>query len=228
MINLVTEYTDGKRNLLPIQNYSKIVTGADGLTRLAIDPSAINGEYDLGESFAITAVDIALDKLTIAGDQRARFPADGKFTVENSAGNDGLWVVETVVYDSGTDTTVITVTGNITDATVNGDILIYELLLKPPVGVSVVLNRLKFLISEVDATGRTLDANITTENGTLGQSHLASTVSLNSATLAKIFATTMGASERLITNADPLYLRRVQADNGASLKAKLVIEGVAV
>lgn len=214
--------------MLPLQNNSKIVTDETGETKLVVDPTSVNAELDLTESFAVTAVDISTDTLTIAGDQRARFPAGSKFTIEGSTGNDGLYTADTVAYDSvGDETTIVTVE-DVTDATVDGNIFIYELLLKPPVGVSVVLDSLRLLISERDATGQSVDANVDFEDGTLGQSLAPAVVSLTSATLNDIKKVSLGATERVITNSSPLYFRRIQADNGASLKAKVVLNGTAV
>jgi len=68
--------------------------------------------------YGITAVNTGTETFTIAGDSRAVFPATTTFTVTNSTGNNGTWTVSSVALTGGN--TVITVTGNITNATADG------------------------------------------------------------------------------------------------------------
>lgn len=75
----------------------------------------------LDNSYAIGDVDDAAETFTVSGeDATAIFSAGAEFVVTGSTGNDGTWTVDTSVL-SGADT-VITVTGNITNATVDGNI----------------------------------------------------------------------------------------------------------
>lgn len=69
-------------------------------------------------ALAITAVNTSTDVFTIAGDWTAYFGADDVFNVDESTGNDGDWTVSSSTYTGGN--TEITVTGDITDATVDG------------------------------------------------------------------------------------------------------------
>ena len=69
---------------------------------------------------AIIAVDISAETLTIAGDHRETFAEGEWLEVYGSTGNDGYWQVDSVQYSGGN--TIITVTGNLTDATVDGTI----------------------------------------------------------------------------------------------------------
>lgn len=70
----------------------------------------------------ITAVDTTNEIFTIEGDHTDEIEAGDTVTVRDSTGNDGTWTVDSVALN-GSDTDV-TVTGDITDATVDG-IMIY-------------------------------------------------------------------------------------------------------
>ena len=72
------------------------------------------------ETNNITAVDTVLEKFTIAGDRTEQFAIGNVFTVTGSTGNDGNWTVSTSEFTGGN--TEIVVTGDITDATVDGTI----------------------------------------------------------------------------------------------------------
>ena len=74
------------------------------------------------QNFTIIAVSTADETFTIAGRHVGQFEVGTKFGVFGSTGNDANWEVDSVAHD-GTNT-VITVTGNITDATVDGTIKI--------------------------------------------------------------------------------------------------------
>lgn len=73
----------------------------------------------ISSNFAITGVDTGAETFTVAGDQTASFPAGSRFRVKGSTGNDGVWVVASATY---TTSTAIVVTGDITDANVDGTI----------------------------------------------------------------------------------------------------------
>jgi hypothetical protein len=76
--------------------------------------------HTLNESIlTITAVDTGNDTFTVAGEIAGWFTVGQKFAVEGSTGNDGYWEVESVAESTNT---VVTVTGDITDATVDGSI----------------------------------------------------------------------------------------------------------
>ena len=68
--------------------------------------------------YEITDVDTGTEQFEIAGDHEAFFIADRRFRVIDSTGNDGDWTVSSSSHAAGT--TTITVTGNVTDATVDG------------------------------------------------------------------------------------------------------------
>lgn len=81
-------------------------------------------------SYPITALSIADDWITIAGDQTAYFPVGTVFNIINSTGNDKECVVEESVYDPG-GFTKITITGDISDPTVDGSLYLFKLVDKP-------------------------------------------------------------------------------------------------
>jgi len=97
---------------------------------------------DVGSGqLSITAVDTALETFTVALDKTSLFPIGQTFDVFNSTGNNGLWAVSTSVYNSGLDTTTITVTGNITNAVADGKL---ESIHEGPfliVGIDIGLDR---------------------------------------------------------------------------------------
>ena len=72
-------------------------------------------------TYAITGVNIVAETFAIAGDYTSVFTAGKIFIIEGSTGNDGTWVVTSSSHLAGT--TTIIVTGDITDATVDGDII---------------------------------------------------------------------------------------------------------
>lgn len=74
----------------------------------------------LGTDYAITVVDQGTDTFTIAGDHTAEFPTGSIIRVTGSTGNDGEYVVDTSVLDTGN--TEITVEEEIPNATADGDI----------------------------------------------------------------------------------------------------------
>ncbi len=89
-----------------------------------------NGDIDLGDfvnddrliSHIIQDVDTANDTLTVLGDQRRRTDLDSTIVVFNSTGNDGIYNPTSVTYDSNNNETTITVSEDVTDATVDGNI----------------------------------------------------------------------------------------------------------
>lgn len=75
--------------------------------------------------YAIQAVDQTNKTITVAGDQRGKFPAGRKFSVEGSTGNDGTYTVAAdlrVEYDPSADQTRIPVNETISDATADGSV----------------------------------------------------------------------------------------------------------
>lgn len=88
------------------------------------DPASLMHKIGTGAGLAITAAIPAAETFTVAGDKTALFVAGLKFRVEGSTGNDGSWEVDSSVFGAAT---VITVTGNITDATADGTIVVVTL-----------------------------------------------------------------------------------------------------
>jgi len=76
--------------------------------------------------FPIVGVSIANDTITVAGSHLDSLEAGTLFIITDSTGNDENWVVSTVER-SGTNT-LVTVTGNITDATVDGTVVILNVI----------------------------------------------------------------------------------------------------
>ena len=81
---------------------------------IVLEPSTDSPEYN------ITAVDTGDETFTIAGDHVSEFYNGNTFVVAGSTGNDGDWTVASAVLDTGN--TVITVTGDITNAVADGTI----------------------------------------------------------------------------------------------------------
>ncbi len=73
--------------------------------------------------YPITGVDTGTEELVIDGDQTARILVDDVISVVNSTGNDGEYTVASTSYASGPDETTVTVNEDITDVTVDGEIL---------------------------------------------------------------------------------------------------------
>jgi len=86
------------------------------------DYSVTAAVYPLGV-YAITGVDTGTEDFVIDGDQTARILVDDVISVVNSTGNDAVYTVASTSYASGPDETTITVNEDITDATVDGEIL---------------------------------------------------------------------------------------------------------
>lgn len=70
----------------------------------------------------VIAVDAAADWFEVTGDQAQVIVVGNTFVVVLSTGNDGAYTVESVAYQSGSNRTRITVTGDITDSTADGTI----------------------------------------------------------------------------------------------------------
>ena len=66
---------------------------------------------------------IGADQLTVEGDRRDFFPVGQSLVVSGSTGNNGTWTVTAVNLDANGDT-VISVSEDITDATVDGTIAV--------------------------------------------------------------------------------------------------------
>ena len=86
------------------------------------DNAANTNVAQSGKVYDITAVNTTTETFTIqpGSDISASFPVGGDFTVAGSTGNDGQWIVSSTSWSSPNLT--ITVTGNITDATVDGTV----------------------------------------------------------------------------------------------------------
>jgi hypothetical protein len=73
----------------------------------------------------IRNVDTASDEVTVPGDQRERAPVGETVAIDTkgqATGNDGVYSVDSVSYDSGNDETTIGVDGDLSDSTAIGAI----------------------------------------------------------------------------------------------------------
>lgn len=99
----------------------QIVNTDIGLETADKIPSSIyQFTYCLTGDFAITAVDTGTDTFTISGNRSGVFIAGDTFTVTGSTGNNATYTVESITYSD--PNTLIVVTGDISDATVDGNI----------------------------------------------------------------------------------------------------------
>jgi predicted secreted protein len=89
------------------------------------DPASQMHRMGTGAGLSILVASTADEKFTVLGDYHLLFTAGVHFRVEGSTGNDGSWEVDSSVYSA--PNTVITVTGNITDATADGKIVVVTL-----------------------------------------------------------------------------------------------------
>ncbi|MGI0075809.1 MAG: hypothetical protein ACREAU_00190 [Nitrosopumilaceae archaeon] len=71
-------------------------------------------------TWEIVAVDTLNNMFTISGNQTEIFVNGREFDITQSTGNDDLWVVDTAVYDSLNDRTIITPVAPILNSTVDG------------------------------------------------------------------------------------------------------------
>jgi len=74
-------------------------------------------------TYAIAAVSVDVDTFAISGNHIDSITDDDYFEVSGSTGNDGIWQASAVVYNTTLSQTVITVTGDITAATADGEII---------------------------------------------------------------------------------------------------------
>ncbi len=74
------------------------------------------------QSHSVSAVSTANETFTVSGDVTTYMYVNQEFSVDGSTGNDGDYTVKSISYDSGADTTTITVDQDITDGTADGDI----------------------------------------------------------------------------------------------------------
>jgi hypothetical protein len=93
-----------------------------GFTALTAKGSQALEIPDSGGNVPITGVSIGDDELVVDGDYTLIFPPGTYFRVNGSTGNDGTWLVDSVSYSALDDETTITVTGDITNATVDGNV----------------------------------------------------------------------------------------------------------
>jgi hypothetical protein len=85
------------------------------------NPASLMHTIGVGAGHAITAVSVGNDQFSIAGDHHDLFVAGLHFRVQGSTGNDGSWEVESSAFGAAL---VIDVTGDVTDATVDGTIVV--------------------------------------------------------------------------------------------------------
>lgn len=102
-----------------LPNDSGLPDAPDEYNTTGVQYAAIVREEQTG-SLSITGVDTSAETFTISGDHRGVFAIGNTFTVSGSSGNDGSWIVSNIVYSGGN--TEITVTGDITDSTADGNI----------------------------------------------------------------------------------------------------------
>lgn len=87
-----------------------------------------NGDFTRSELFRFNApdiqdVDTGNDTVTVDGDQTDRIDADSFIVITESTGNDGLYNVDSVSYDSGADQTQLSLAENVSDSTVDGFVI---------------------------------------------------------------------------------------------------------
>lgn len=100
--------------------------------------------------YQVSGVNITNNSLSIKGNQIEIFTQGRGLTVAGSTGNNGNWVVSSSVYIPSTDTTVISVTGDIINPTVDGFITAQYRLLPWNTGDIVYLSSSKSLPSFID------------------------------------------------------------------------------
>lgn len=76
--------------------------------------SYVNGVY------AVTDVDTVAEQVVVNGDITDRLSSGDTFDITGSTGNNGTYTINTIIFSARK--TTITVTGDITDATVDGDV----------------------------------------------------------------------------------------------------------
>ncbi len=74
--------------------------------------------------YAVTAVDTSSETLGFTGDLTGIFDDNENFMIAGSTGNDGTWTVSSTSFSS--PTTTVTVTGDLTDATVDGSAIVVD------------------------------------------------------------------------------------------------------
>jgi predicted secreted protein len=88
------------------------------------DPASWMHRIGTGAGLAITAVSIANDTVTVAGDYHLLFTPGLHFRISGSTGNNGSWEVESSVFGAAT---VISVVGDITNAVADGTVIVTTL-----------------------------------------------------------------------------------------------------
>lgn len=71
-------------------------------------------------AWPIVGVDTGLEEIELDGDQTDKITAADSIKVSRSTGNDGTYTVATVTYAPATKITTVAITGDLTDATVDG------------------------------------------------------------------------------------------------------------
>lgn len=102
--------------------YFNKIDNSNGSLPKAVD----NGDFSL-TSFdprfftpSIRSVDTGDDTVIVNGDYIKRAKPGNTIVIDGSTGNDGLYNIDSLSYDSGADETTITVVGDLTDSTVDG------------------------------------------------------------------------------------------------------------
>ena len=133
------------------------------------DYSDVNAVFPV-EVYPIVGVDIGTEQFVIDGDQTKRILVNDTISVIDSTGNDGKYTVASTSYAAGPDETTITVNEDITNATVDGNILHDEIADEMPITLShddatdrdaaipdqIAGAHIQRLTNEVRALGRTV------------------------------------------------------------------------
>jgi len=172
-LQTIFEFTTGKSfSIAAVDHVSNNVIGIAGDkvfklkagdTITISGSTANNGDYtiataptyiDTATIFDIIAVDDSGETFTINGDHTTKFMDGDTFVVSGSTGNDGTYTVSGNSVLTG-GTTVITVTGDITDATVDGQITSV-----PSLNTVIILTE--------SLTDSTVDGTVTSEHEDYG------------------------------------------------------------
>lgn len=74
-------------------------------------------------AYAVVAVDTANNVVEISGDQTGSLNAGDSIEISGSTGNDGVYTIDSLTYNSTSDNTEITTSESIEDSTADGDVL---------------------------------------------------------------------------------------------------------
>tara|TARA_Y100000385_G_C13090330_1_gene638416 strand:+ start:1358 stop:2047 length:690 start_codon:yes stop_codon:yes gene_type:complete len=227
-VHIAIERSDGKRQMIPIQGNSALKLDAAGDAKLVSDVAESSlKNVDFTEAFTTSAATASTKTFVVTGNQTARFTPGVKFTIENATANaneGAIFTTQGATYAS--PNTTITVAETVTTAS-DGDLLIYDLILRPSTGTVVRVTNVAVITTESSAPGST--ANINLENGTIGNDILNSDLALSTFAANKVYdGGALASPELIVTNTAPLYLRRNAQDSGTTAKGHLVVTGVAI